>query len=198
MVPGKRRACSSRFSGRIVKSASWTTFVQCSPVPLKVPESLVLSEIGSFTSRPSDPYQFAYKAKRSTLHAVSWLAHTINAHLYKGCKAFKAVLLDFSNAFNTLPRQGLLDKLAATNPPQWLMKWVHNYHTGRSQYAPVNNKTYSVIPKNCDVLQGAVLSPLFSLFIPPIFTLNHWLPFLNTQMTSSSATLVKIPKAFSQ
>ncbi len=93
-------------------------------MPLKVLESLVLSEIGSFTSRPSDPYQFAHKAKRSTLDAVSCLTHAINAHLDKGCKAFKAVFLDFSNAFTTLPRQGLLDKSAATNPPHWLMKWV--------------------------------------------------------------------------
>ncbi len=121
-----------------------------------------------------------------------------NAHLDKRCKAFKAVFLDFSNAFHTLPHQGLRDKFAPTNPPHWLMKWVHNYLTGRSQYTRVNNNTSSVIQNNCSVLQGAVLSPFFSLFIPPIFTLNQWLPFLNTQMTSSSATLLRIPKAFSQ
>ncbi len=131
--------------------------IACSPVPLKVLESLVLNSIGSFTTRLSDSYQFAYKAKRSTLHAVSWLTHAINAHLDKGCKAFKAVLLDFSNAFNTLPRQGLLDKFAATNPSHWLMKWVHNYLTGRRKYIRVENKTFSVIPNNCGVLQDAVL-----------------------------------------
>ncbi len=86
-----------------------------SPVPLKVLESFIFNSIGSFTSRPSDPYQFAYKAKRSTLDAVSCLTHAINAHLDKGCKTFKAVFLDFSNAFKSLPRQGLLDKFAAKN-----------------------------------------------------------------------------------
>ncbi len=41
--------------GRLSKNA-------CSPVPLKALESLVLNKIGSITTRPSDPYQFAYKA----------------------------------------------------------------------------------------------------------------------------------------
>ncbi len=86
--------------------------IACSPVPLKVLESLVLNEIASITTRPNDPYQFAYKTKRNTLDAVACLTHAINSHLDKGCKGFKAVFLDFNNAFNTLPRQGLLDKLS--------------------------------------------------------------------------------------
>ncbi len=100
--------------------------IACSPVPLKVLESLVLHDIGSITTRPNDPYQFAYKAKRSTLDSVACLTHAINSHLDKGCKSFKAVFLDFTNTFNTLPRQGLLGKFAATNLPYWLVKWVHN------------------------------------------------------------------------
>ncbi len=122
----------------------------CSPVPLKVLESLVLSENGSFTSRPSDPYKFADKAKRNTLDAVSCLTHTINAHLDKGSKAFKAVFLDFSNAFNTLSRQGLLDKFAATNPPHGLMKWVHNYYAmsyERQGHTPPPEAVSSCFPR---------------------------------------------------
>ncbi len=94
------------------------------------------------------------------------LTHAINAHLDQGCKAFKAVFLDFSNAFNTLPRQGLLNKFAATNPPYWLVKWVHNYLTGHSQYIRANNKTASVIPNSCGALQDAILSPF-------LFTFNY-------------------------
>ncbi len=76
-----------------------------SPVSLKVLESLVLNEIGSSTTRPSDPYQFTYKANRSTLDDVSCLTHVINSHLDKVYKGIKAMFLDFSNAFNTPPRQ---------------------------------------------------------------------------------------------
>ncbi len=146
--------------------------IACSPVPLKVLESPLFNKIGSITTRSSDPYQFAYKAKRSTLD-VACLTHAINSHLDKGCKSFKAVFLDFSNAFITLPRQGLLDKFAATNSPNWLTKWVHNYFTGRSQYIRAHNKVSSTIPNNCGVLQGAVLSRSFSPFILPIFSPNH-------------------------
>ncbi len=84
-----------------------------SPVPLKVLESLVLSSIGSMTTRyPSDLYQFAYEAKRSTLDAASYHSYAINVHLYKGCNAFIAVFLGFNNVFSIQPRQGLLGKWA--------------------------------------------------------------------------------------
>ncbi len=81
------------------------------------------------------------------------------------------MFLDFCNAFNSLPRQGLLDKLAATNPPYWLVKWVHNYFTGRSQYIWAHSKVSSTIPNNCGVLQGAVLSQfLFTLHTSDLFS----------------------------
>ncbi len=96
--------------------------IACSPVRVKVPESLMLNSIGSIKTRPSGSHQFEYKAKRSTLDAVSCLSQAISALLDKGCKAFKTVLLDFSHALNTLPRQGLLDTFAATSPPYWLTK----------------------------------------------------------------------------
>ncbi len=130
--------------------------IASSPVPLKVFESQVLNSIGSITARPSDPYQFAHKAKRRPLDAASSLTHAISAHLDKGCKTFKTMFLDFSNTCVTLPRQGLFDKFVVTNPLRWLMKWVLNYFTGRA-----NNKVSSASPNNCGVLQGAVLSPFF-------------------------------------
>ncbi len=148
------------------------------------PQSSWVVSVGSFTIRPRDPYQFAYIAKRSTLVAVSYLTHAIKAHIDKVCEAFKAEFLDCSDVFNTLPGQGLL-------------KLVHNY-------LMVVANIFGLTPRHLVLSQPTVAffkAPFFhrscSLFIPPIFTLNHWLPFSNTQMTSSSATLVKIPKAFS-
>ncbi len=43
----------------------------------------------------------------------------------------------------------------------WLVKWVHNYFTGRNQYIRVRNKVSCTIPNNCGILQGVVLSPFF-------------------------------------
>ncbi len=89
--------------------------IACSPVPLKVLEAPVLISIASIMTRPSDRYRFAYKCKRSALGAVSRPTHAINSLLDKGCNGFKTVFLDFSNAFNTRPRQGVLGKFAVTN-----------------------------------------------------------------------------------
>ncbi len=103
---------------------------------LKVLELLVLNSIDPFTTRPSDPYQFAYKDKWSTLDAVSYPTHAINAYLDKGCKAFKAVFLDLSNAFITLPRQGLLDKFEATLVAEMcsqLPYWSQPIYSGKQQ-----------------------------------------------------------------
>ncbi len=128
--------------------------IACSPVHLKVLESLVSNSIGSITTRPSDLYRFAYEAKRRTLDVVSCLSNAINVHLDKGCNAFIAVFLGFNNVFSTQPRQGLLDKWAT----YWLTKWVHG---GSLYWSQPNNKLSSVIPNNCGVLQGAVLSSFF-------------------------------------
>ncbi len=93
-------------------------------VPL-VLESIVLA-----------PYQFAYKSKHSPLSVVSCLTHAINAHLDKGCKVFKTMVLGFNKA---LSRQRLLDKLATTNPSV-LVKWVQSYFIGHSQCIRSSNK----------------------------------------------------------
>ncbi len=130
-----------------------------------------------------------YKAKHSSLEAVPCLTHAINAHLDKGCKAFKAVLLDFSKVFSTL---GFSKNSLPQIPLNWLTKRVHNYFTGRSQITryPVRSQTAVVFFKA--LLFRYYLQP----FTFPIFSLYNWLPFLNMQMTSSSTTAVGIPKAF--
>ncbi len=105
--------------------------------------------------------------------AVSCLTHSIKLHIDKGCKGFKAVFLDLSNVFNTLPRQGLLDKVAAPNPPYWLVKWVHNYFTGRSQYIRVHNKFSSTSQITVVLFKAQFFPRSFSPLTLPIFSLNH-------------------------
>ncbi len=71
-------------------------------------ESLALNSIGSITTRPSDPYPFAYKAKRRTLGAVPWLTRAMLARLYKGCKPPKACSLNsvvhLVHVYTAIPR----------------------------------------------------------------------------------------------
>ncbi len=48
--------------------------IACSPVPLKVIESLMLNTIGSITTWPRDPQKFVYKANRRTPDVLSCLS----------------------------------------------------------------------------------------------------------------------------
>ncbi len=84
----------------------------------------------------------------------------MNSHVDKGRKAFKAVFIDFSNALIYSYVKGY----AKRSLPHKLMKWVHNYFTGHSQYLRANNKVSSAIPNKFGVFQGAILSPFFFNF----------------------------------
>ncbi len=67
--------------------------------------------------KSNDQNQFAYKKARSTLGAVGLLAHTIAKSLDGGLKVQKAVFVDFSSAFNTVPRSQILDRLSSLGAP---------------------------------------------------------------------------------
>ncbi len=105
--------------------------IACSPVTPKNSwkfKSLALNSISSFTIWQSDPYQFAYKAKRNTLDAVSYLRHAINAHLDKVCKTFNIRFIsvaEFGKAFFTYQRS------FRRNCYRFLSPWTHPEHRAR-------------------------------------------------------------------
>ncbi len=147
--------------------------IACSPVPLKVLESLVLNEIGSITTRPNDPYQFVYRAKRSTLDAVACLTHAINSHLDKGCKGFKAVFLDFAmhlihchvKGYSTI----LLPQITHTG-------WLNGSTITSLVVVNIFGHTirYLARSQTTAAFFKVQFFPLsFSPFIPPIFSLIH-------------------------
>ncbi|VDL98034.1 unnamed protein product [Schistocephalus solidus] len=112
----------------------------------------------------SDPLQFAYKAQRSTLDAVALVVHSALRDLDKGCRAYACAFLDYSSAFNTIPRHLLLNKTSASGSPGWVVSWLEDYFTSRTQFVQSGKRKSTVLPNNCGVLQGAILSPhLFSI-----------------------------------
>ncbi len=107
--------------------------------------------------------QFAFKKARSTLDAVGLLAHTIAKSLDGGSKVQKAVFVDFSSAFNTIPRSQILDRLSSLGAPSWIVRWLLSYFN-RRQRVCLNVRCSSYMFNNVGVPQGPVLSPfLFSL-----------------------------------
>jgi hypothetical protein len=147
--------------------------IACTSVLLKVVEHYVLKKLSPSLEAISDPNQFAYKKKRSTLDAVACLQHLITSSLDQGCVNFKCIFLDFSSAFNTICRQSILDKLLVLGTPGSFVNWIYDYFRGCMQYVFANSKSSASIPNDHGVLQGAVLSPaLFSMLTDSLVSSN--------------------------
>ncbi|VDO76582.1 unnamed protein product [Schistosoma margrebowiei] len=119
---------------------------------LKTMEKLLILPLQLAIKEHTDPYQFAYRRKRSTLDAVAVLHHNIVFNLEK--------------AFDSIPRQRLLNKLISVNTDSWITNWLCSYLSGREQYTVFGGKCSESLLSQEGVPQGAVLSPLlFSFFL---------------------------------
>ncbi|CAH8849001.1 unnamed protein product [Trichobilharzia szidati] len=133
---------------------------------LKVMERLILLNLEPSLKPFNDPNQFAYKHSRCTLDAAVVLYHNIVSSLDRGAKYVRCAFLDYTSAFDSVPRSLLLSKLAATQSESWINKWLYSYFSDRKQYTVYNGKSSSTSLTLAGVTQGAVLSPfLFSFFL---------------------------------
>ncbi|CAH8827539.1 unnamed protein product [Trichobilharzia szidati] len=140
---------------------------------LKLMEKLLLLRLEPSLKAFNDPKQFAYKHGRSTLDAAVVLYHNVVSCLDKGAKYVRGAFLDYTSAFDSVPRGLLLNKLSLTHTASWAKSWLHSYFSDRMQYTAYNGKSSSALLTKAGVPQGAVLSPfLFSFFL-------HDLPHLN-------------------
>ena len=107
-------------------------------------------------------YQFSFRKKFSTSHAIISIVEKINNALSSG-KCVAGVFLDFRKAYDTVDHSILLKKLYAYGIRGTILNWFKSYLSNREQFASINN-TYS--DKNyisCGIPQGSVLGPLLFL-----------------------------------
>nr|XP_049577365.1 uncharacterized protein LOC125969398 [Syngnathus scovelli] len=85
--------------------------VALTPIIMKCFERLVMEHIKSVLPPTIDPFQFAYRAKRSSEDAICSALHSALTHLERKDSYVRLLFVDFSSAFNTIVPQRLICKL---------------------------------------------------------------------------------------
>jgi hypothetical protein len=111
--------------------------------------------------------QFGFLPGRSTLDAAIKVLFDLEEAYDLGFAAL-AIFFDFAKAFDLVPHDLLLLKLAKVLPP-WLVRWIACYLSDRSQRVSVGKINTDWKKVEAGVIQGSVLGPvLFLIFIADI------------------------------
>ena len=71
-----------------------------------------------------------------------------------------SVFLDLTKAFNTIPHQSLMEKLARLNLIPFILLWLCSYLTNRQQKVVVRGEESGTMLVISGVPQGLILGPL--------------------------------------
>ena len=113
-----------------------------------------------------DPLQFAYLKNRSTDDATLYLTHKITKHLdIKSSNTARALLIDYSSAFNLMQPHILINKLNNMDVPTFLQRWILHFLIKRPQYVQTKLERSSTLTLSTGAPQGCALSAnLFVLY----------------------------------
>ena len=139
--------------------------VALTSVAMKCFEKLVRSHITSVLPPDLDPYQFAYRANRSTEDAIATTLHSTLNHLEQKGSYARLLFVDYSSAFNTIMPDRLVSKMAELGVSSSICQWTKNFLTDRPQRVKMGRHMSSSLNLSTGSPQGCVLSPLlYSLY----------------------------------
>ena len=90
-----------------------------------------------------------------------------------------AIIIDFSKAFNLVPHDRLLMKLAASGVDSRVVVWVKEFLVGHTQWVRVGGQLSKEVKVTSGVPQGSVLGPLLFL----VYVNNIWRNIDSSLMT---------------
>ena len=147
--------------------------VALTPIIMKCFEKLVRAHIVSALPTGLDPYQFAYRANRSTEDAIATALHSTLTHLEKRNSYVRLLFVDFSSAFNTILPDKLVQKLCQLGLPPPTCNWIMDFLSNRPQSVRVGPHTSTTLTLSTGSPQGCVLSPLLYSLYTHDFTPAH-------------------------
>ena len=107
-------------------------------------------------------YQFGFRSKHSTSHALILLTEKIRKSIDQGLFTC-GIFLDLWKAFDTVDHSILLDKLSNYGIRGKAHDWFSSYLNNRRQFVSIGSSNSDPLPVRCGVPQGSVLGPLLFL-----------------------------------
>ena len=142
--------------------------ITISPIASKVFEHTLKIVFGNFVS--SSPWQFGFKKRSSTLHALYCLKETVNYYINHGSRVFCA-FLDASKAFDRLVHSGLFLKLIERGVPKIFLDLLMYWYGGLFCRVKWDENYSQWFPVLAGVRQGGILSPdLYCLYVNDLIT----------------------------
>ena len=108
--------------------------------------------------------QFAFRPSGSTTAALTFLVHHVTKFL-EDCNYVRVLLIDYSKAFDSVNHEILADKLKALPIPPFVLNWIINFLTGRTQAVFCNGTMSRLLKITQSIVQGSGLGPVLYLIM---------------------------------
>ena len=121
--------------------------VALTSIPMKICERLFKEWLSAFVEDYIDPFQFAYRSKRSCTDAILVMLEKLYHRTDRAREgnSVRIMFFDFSSAFNTIQPHLLVQKLLNHNIPGSILAWILSYLTDRSQYVRITKEHYPTV-----------------------------------------------------
>ena len=168
----------------------------------KIEERYIFNSMIEFTNSILSDKVSAYRKGYSSQHVVLKLTEQWRTHLDKN-ERVGALLMDLSKAFDCLPHELLIAKLAAYGVERKTLDLLYSYLKERKQSVKIKGKLSMFLQIVAGVPQGSILGPiLFNIFINDFVEIFEKADILNfaddNTLSAHSRTTIGVVKCLEE